>query len=115
MLSIAVDGANRKWIGTEKNGVYLLSANGLEAIHHFTTENSPLPSNEVQSIVTDELTGMVYIGTNEGLIAYQSDATETQTSFNESRVRAYPNPVRPDYQGYIRIDETSIAAGLSES
>ena len=104
VLSIAVDGANRKWIGTEKNGVYLLSANGLEAIHHFTTENSPLPSNEVQSIVTDELTGMVYIGTNEGLIAYQSDATETQTSFNESRVRAYPNPVRPDYQGYIRID-----------
>lgn len=104
VLSIAVDGANRKWVGTEKNGVYLLSADGLEAIHHFTTDNSPLPSNEVQSIATDETTGMVYIGTSEGLTAYQSDATETQTSFNESRVRAYPNPVRPDYQGYIRID-----------
>ena len=104
VLTIAVDGANRKWIGTEKNGVYLLSADGLEAIHHFTTDNSPLPSNEVRSIATDETTGMVYIGTSEGLIAYQSDATETQTSFNENRVRAYPNPVRPDYQGYIRID-----------
>ena len=104
VLNIAVDGANRKWVGTEKNGVYLLSADGLEAIHHFTTENSPLPSNEIYNIVTDETTGMVYIGTNKGLVAYQSDATEAQPSFNESRVRAYPNPVRPDYQGYIRID-----------
>lgn len=104
VLSIAVDGANRKWVGTEKNGVYLLSADGLEAIHHFTTENSPLPSNEIYSITTDETTGMVYIGTNKGLVAYQSDATEAQPSFNESKVRAYPNPVHPDYQGYIRID-----------
>ena len=104
VLCIAVDGANRKWVGTEKNGVYLLSADGLEAIHHFTTENSPLPSNEIHSIATDEATGMVYIGTNQGLVAYQSDATEAQSSFNENNVRAYPNPVRPDYQGYIRID-----------
>ncbi len=104
VLSIAVDGANRKWIGTEKNGVYLLSADGLEAIHHFTTENSPLPSNEIHSIATDETTGMVYIGTNQGLVAYQSDATEAQSSFKENNVRAYPNPVHPDYQGYIRID-----------
>lgn len=104
VLSIAVDGANRKWVGTEKNGVYLLSADGLEAIHHFTTDNSPLPSNEVRSIATDETTGLVYIGTQKGLVAYQSDATQAQPSFNESKVRAYPNPVRPDYQGYIRID-----------
>lgn len=104
VYTIAIDGANRKWVGTEKNGVYLLSSDGLEAIHHFTTENSPLPSNEIYSITTNEATGMVYIGTNKGLVAYQSDATEAQPSFNESRVRAYPNPVRPDYQGYIRID-----------
>lgn len=104
IYSIAIDGANRKWIGTEKNGAYLLSADGLEAIHHFTTENSPLPSNEVRSITTDESTGMVYIGTSKGLVAYQGDATQAQSSFNESNVRAYPNPVRPDYQGYIRIE-----------
>ena len=76
----------------------------MEAIHHFTTDNSPLPSNEVRSIATDETTGLVYIGTQKGLVAYQSDATQAQPSFNESKVRAYPNPVRPDYQGYIRID-----------
>ena len=57
VISMAVDGANRKWIGTEKNGVFLLSADGTEEIHHFTTKNSPLPSNEVQSIYINEKTG----------------------------------------------------------
>lgn len=101
--AIAVDGANRKWLGTEKNGIYLVSADGMEEIHHFTTENSPLLSNEVQSIAIDDKTGLVYIGTAKGLIAYQSDATEAQNEFSESNVRAYPNPVHPDYEGYITI------------
>lgn len=101
--TIAVDGANRKWVGTEKNGVYLLSADGVEEIYHFTTENSPLLSNEIQDIAVVQKTGLVYIGTSEGLIAYQSDATEAQSSFSEDKVRAFPNPVRPDYQGYISI------------
>ncbi len=101
--TIAVDGANRKWIGTEKNGIYLVSADGMEEIHHFTTENSPLLSNEVQSIAIDDKTGLVYIGTAKGLVAYQSDATEAQNEFSESNVRAYPNPVHPDYTGYITI------------
>ncbi|MBR6589329.1 MAG: Por secretion system protein [Bacteroidaceae bacterium] len=101
--AIAIDGANRKWVGTEKNGLYLLSADGIEEIHHFTTENSPLLSDEIQSIAVDDETGIVYIGTPKGLIAYQSDATEAQPSFEESKVRAFPNPVKPDYQGYINI------------
>jgi hypothetical protein len=42
---MAVDGANRKWLGTEGNGIYLLSSDGLETVHHFTTQNSPLPSD----------------------------------------------------------------------
>lgn len=103
ILSMAIDGANRKWVGTEKDGIFLLSADGLEEIHHFTTENSPLPSDEIQCIAVDEQSGLVYIGTAKGLVTYQSDATEAQTSFSESNVRAYPNPVRPDYEGYISI------------
>jgi ligand-binding sensor domain-containing protein len=34
---IAIDGANRKWIGTEKSGVFLLAEDGLEQILHFTS------------------------------------------------------------------------------
>jgi hypothetical protein len=98
---ICVDAANRKWIGTEKNGVYLLSADGLETIHHFTTENSMLPSDEILSIAIDDSTGDVWIGTLGGLACYRSDAVSGADDYSE--VYAYPNPVRPDYQGSIAV------------
>lgn len=59
--SICIDGANRKWIGTKYNGIYLISADGLETIHHFTTENSPLPSNSIVSIAVNNKNGEVFI------------------------------------------------------
>ena len=101
--AIAIDGANRKWIGTASNGIYLISADGMETIHHFTEENSPLLSNSIVSIAIHPRTGKVFIGTSKGLVSYQSDATEAENSFKESNVRAYPNPVRPDYSGVITI------------
>ena len=99
--AIAVDGANRKWIGTASSGVYLVSEDGLETIHHFTAENSPLLSNAVQSIAINEKTGEVFLGTGSGLISYQSDAIEGGNKFQN--VHAYPNPVRPEYSGVITI------------
>lgn len=101
--AIAVDGANRKWMGTAASGVYLLSADGMETIHHFTEENSQLLSNSIESIAIHPRTGEVFIGTSKGLVSYQSDATEAESSFKESHVRAYPNPVRPDYNGVITV------------
>lgn len=99
--AIAVDGANRKWIGTTSSGIYLVSEDGLETIHHFTAENSPLLSNAIQSIAINDQTGEVFIGTGNGLISYQSDAIEGGKKFEN--VRAYPNPVRPEYAGVITI------------
>ena len=100
--AITVDGANRKWIGTESNGVYLISADGLETIHHFTKENSPLISDNITSIAIHPNTGEVFIGTNKGLVSYMGDATEADTEFAEE-VYAYPNPVYPDYTGVITV------------
>lgn len=102
ITSIIVDGANRKWIGTEANGIYLISADGMETIHHFTSENSPLLSNSVQSIAIHPKTGEVYIGTIKGLVSYQSDATEAGDEFSED-IYAYPNPVKPGYTGLITV------------
>ena len=99
--AIAVDGANRKWIGTESSGVFLVSANGLETVKHFTSENSPLLSNNIISIGINEKTGEVFFGTGKGLISYQSDAIEGGDSFNN--VHAFPNPVRETYHGVITI------------
>lgn len=99
---IAVDGANRKWIGTT-NGVYLISADGLETIYHFTTENSPLFSNNINSIAINANNGQVMIATEKGLVAYNNDASEPKESLEKSQVMAYPNPVKPEYIGYITI------------
>ena len=101
--AIAVDGGNRKWIGTETNGIYLLSPDGLETIQHFTEENSPLPSNSISSIAIHAKSGKIYIGTMKGLVSYQGEATEGEDSFEDENVYAYPNPVHPNYSGLITV------------
>lgn len=101
ITSIAIDGANRKWIGTQSSGVYLLSDDGTEEIFHFTKENSPLFSNNVFDIKINNKTGEVFFATEKGLISYKSTATEPQDDF--SNVFVYPNPVREDYHGVIAI------------
>lgn len=99
--SIAIDGANRKWLGTETSGVYLMSENGQETIQHFTTQNSPLLSNDIFTIAIHPTTGEVFFGTGRGIVSYQSDALEGAAEF--SNVHAYPNPVREGYTGIITI------------
>lgn len=100
---IAIDGANRKWVGTAMNGLYLLSPDGLETIHHFTEDNSPLLSNSITSLAIHPRTGEVFIGTSKGLLSYQSDAIEPKDNFVKEDVYAYPNPVKPDYTGVITV------------
>jgi hypothetical protein len=99
--AIAIDGANRKWIGTKSSGVYLISENGQQTIQHFTSTNSPLLSNNVMSLAINPVTGEVFFGTDQGIISYQSDASEAGSTFGN--VYAYPNPVRPNYNGVITI------------
>lgn len=100
---IAVDGGNRKWMGTIDNGVYLISADCNTQIYNFTTDNSPLPSNTIQDIVVEPNTGRVYIATDKGLCSFMSDATQPSDQMTKDNVYAYPNPVKPDYTGNVTI------------
>lgn len=100
---ITVDGGNRKWIGTSGSGVFLVSADGLETIQHFTTADSPLTSNEIYDINVDGLTGEVFFATGAGLCSYMADATDAASSWDEDVVKVYPNPVRPEYSGLITV------------
>ncbi len=109
--SIKVDGANRKWVGTNDNGIYLISADGLETIHHFTTDNSPLPSDCIESIAINGKSGEVFIGTDKGMASYMSDATRAEEKIDENNVYAYPNPVKADYSGVISI--VGLTAGCN--
>jgi len=101
VTAIAVDGANQKWIGTDRGGVFLFSPDGTKQIYHFTIENSPLFSNRITALAINPLTGEVYIGTDKGIISFKSTATEGGDSFSD--VYAYPNPVKEGYTGYIAI------------
>lgn len=113
--SIVFAGGNRIWIGTDASGIYLVHMVTKEGIYepeilaHFTSVNSPMPSDCVISIAIDE-SGEVYIGTANGLVSYRGDATEPKESFTSAYI--YPNPVRPNYEGTIAItglmDETTV-------
>lgn len=104
ITAIAIDGANRKWIGTAGDGVYLVSADGITTIHNFTKANSPLISDNIWSIACHPHNGEVYIGTDLGLLSYHSDASESEESLSRDNLRVYPNPVRPDYSGPVVLD-----------
>ena len=103
---IAVDGGNRVWIGTANSGLYLIEDDTI-TVAHFTEYNSLLPSNGIQSIAIMPKTGEVFVGTDRGIASYLSDASEAHSDMSEAY--AYPNPVRPEYNGMITI------AGLMEN
>ena len=98
--TIAVDGANRKWVGLD-DGVWLLSADASKIVYNFTAENSPLPSNHIEKVAIDPVTGVVYIGTDMGLVSFRGTATEGGTT--NDNVLTFPNPVPSGYTGTIAI------------
>jgi hypothetical protein len=98
--SIAVDGADRKWVAT-RNGVWLTSSDGEKVIERFTEDNSPLLSNDVKKIGINSSTGEVFFATAKGICSFRGSATiggETN-----SNVLVFPNPVPPGYSGKIGI------------
>lgn len=103
---ITIDGANRKWIGTT-DGVWLFNEDGSQLIANFTTENSPLPSNNIYDIGINGVSGEVFFATDGGLISYRGNASEplTVTSSEEGvfTAKVFPNPVTPEFSGQIAI------------
>lgn len=101
VTDIAVDGANNKWLGTADSGIFMVSPDGQEEIHHFTLTNSPLPSNTINDIAIDGTTGEVFIATSKGMVSFKGTATDASKDLNN--VIVYPNPVRPNYNGTVKI------------
>ncbi|MFN0204420.1 MAG: hypothetical protein ACKVTZ_23075 [Bacteroidia bacterium] len=98
VTAIAVDGGNRKWLGT-KNGLYLVDADGESVIYRITTENSPLLSNVINDISIDHSTGEVFVATDLGLQSFRGDAIRAANPCNS--VFIFPNPVFSDYEGMV--------------
>lgn len=109
IFSITIDGANRKWFGTEKSGVFLMSADGKKEIHHFNSENSPLFSDNMISIAINDDNGEIFFGTDKGIQSFKGQATRGDDDYRN--VYVYPNPVRENYRGDITI--TGLAANVN--
>lgn len=98
---LAVDSSNRKWAATLTDGVYLISENGDQIVDHFTTDNSILPSDKVFAVACDPNSSSVFFATDAGVVEYNSTAAPASENLDD--VYAYPNPVRPDYTGWITV------------
>lgn len=101
ILDIEVDGANNKWVSVENSGVFLISPDGQVTKAHFTKENSPLPSNDVDDIEIDGVTGEVYFVTSKGMVSYKGVTTAGTANYDNTFI--YPNPYRPEHKDTIKI------------
>ena len=112
VTTIEIDGANRKWVGTKNNGIWLFNQDITKLIAHFTEDNSPLISNNILDLAINKPTGELFIATDKGLISYQTDASENidpqgfaaadDCSFRG--VNLFPNPVNKGYDGLIAVN-----------
>lgn len=101
ITDIKVDGANNKWVSTLDAGVFLFSPDGQNTIHHFTKDNSPLPSNGITDMSIDNTSGVIYFATEKGMVAFNANSTTSATDLENVVIQ--PNPVRPNYNGNVII------------
>nr|WP_294934161.1 T9SS type A sorting domain-containing protein [uncultured Flavobacterium sp.] len=101
IMDIVVDGSNNKWLSVDGAGAFLVSSNGQQTLYHFTKENSPLPSNNILDIEIDDVSGEVFFATDKGLVSFKGISTKPADDL--SNVFVYPNPVRPGYEGTVKI------------
>lgn len=110
ILDIAVDGANRKWVSIADGGVFLVSSDGQQTLYRFDKNNSPLPSNNVVDIEIDGISGEVFFATDKGIVSFLGTSTKPSNSLSD--VFVYPNPVRPNFVGTVKISGLTDKANV---
>ncbi len=110
ILDIAVDGANRKWVSIAEGGFFLVCSDGQETIYRFTKNNSPLPSDNINDIEIDGVSGEVFFATDKGMVSFLGTSTKPSDSLSD--VFVYPNPVRPNFVGTVKISGLTDKANV---
>lgn len=109
---IIFDSANRMYVGTSDNGVYVISADRNTEVQHYTTENSFLMNDNIFGLAIDDATGELYISTEKGLCSVHTDAIQVPEELAKSNIVVYPNPVTPEYTGPITIEGLTVGANI---
>ncbi len=102
VTGITSDSQGRKWFSTIGAGLVCTSADGREILYQFTTDNSYIPDNNVYALCYQPATNSILISTEKGIAEYFPSGSASGAEFED--VKVYPNPVRPDYLGWITID-----------
>lgn len=101
--NISIDNRGRKWFSLAGGGIVCTSSDGKTIIQEITTDNSMLPSDDVYATCYNPSNNSLMVATKAGLCEY-SLSGDTSSSSGGSTARVYPNPVRPDYYGWVTID-----------
>lgn len=99
---ITNDPSGRKWFSTSGGGVVCTSSDGTEVLKTYTTDNSELPDNTVYALCYNPDNNSMMISTDSGLAEMFLSTSAAEGEKND--IVAYPNPVRPDYFGYVTIE-----------
>ena len=99
---MSIDAEGRKWFSTS-NGLVCTSKDCRTILGEFTTDNSYLPGNNIFATAYNPDNGSLMVATEGGLVEMFPSGSGGSTT-GESEFRAYPNPVEPDYYGWVRID-----------
>lgn len=99
---ITADGSGNKWFATLGAGVVQTSADGTHVMRQLTMDNSYLPSDNTFNLCYNPANNSMMIATMDGLAEYFVPGASSGDNFDQ--VKIYPNPVRPDFVGYITIE-----------
>lgn len=100
--AIAEDALGRKWFGTSGGGLICTSSDGRTIIAEYTSDSSLLPSDIIYGLAYNPEANSLMISTDKGLAELMLNTAGGASDLELAR--AYPNPVRPDYYGYVTID-----------
>lgn len=102
---ITADPSGKKWFSTTGGGIVVTSSDGSSIVKTYTTDNSPLPDNIVYGLCYNPENNSMMVSTEKGLAELFLSSASSETV--KTNVKAYPNPVRPDYFGYVTIEGLS--------
>ena len=101
--AIVVDPQGRKWFGSGGAGIVVTSSDGRTVLGEFTETNSDLPSNYIYNLCYNPASRSMMVSTEKGLAEFFIGSSG-EAENNSDEVRAFPNPVAPDYHGWVTID-----------
>ena len=99
---IAIDGQGRKWFSLSGGGIVCTSSDGKTIIREISNDNSLLPSDMVYASCYNPDNNSMMIATSAGLCEFYLSGQTADAVVSD--IRAYPNPVRHDYYGWVTID-----------